>query len=411
MAPEFAILIVLQGASQTGGGFHQSITSLVRYLEAFPDNFKVSVMDVSGTFGPALTELMRKGLIRESQIVHLPPEPKSLRGKLVSSMKLPYRLIRKVLSLVKGDLGTTPFAYFVDNSKFDLVVFVSPSPRACELRVKPFVWTFWDLAHLEHPEFPEVRTWGKFERREETHALALRKASLLIVDSEDLVNLAVRSFGIPKEKFVVIPLEPAIYSSVRNSEMSELPKEIEGISGKYFFYPAQLWAHKNHLRLVEAISILNSKGYDFHAVFVGKDHGAGEAIRKGITRLGMTDRAHFLGWVPDSQLPALYRHSIALVMASYFGPTNIPPLEALFLETPVIASNLHKTQLNTAALYFDADNPQDLAEKMLEALSSEVRSRLVLEGLRRLEEISVLRRSGQAKLSARITSLSRRIIS
>ena len=36
----------------------------------------------------------------------------------------------------------------------------------------------------------------------------------------------------------------------------------------------------------------------------------------------------------------LYKNSLALVMPTYFGPTNIPPLEAFALGVPVLYSDL-----------------------------------------------------------------------
>ena len=47
----------------------------------------------------------------------------------------------------------------------------------------------------------------------------------------------------------------------------------------------------------------------------------------------------------DEAFPSLYAHATALVMASYFGPANIPTLVALEMRKPVVASELHEAQL------------------------------------------------------------------
>ena len=59
-------------------------------------------------------------------------------------------------------------------------------------------------------------------------------------------------------------------------------------------------------------------------------------------------------------MASLYKESIALVMPSYFGPTNIPPLEAFNLGVPVLYSDLPglKDQVGDAALLLDLNKPK-----------------------------------------------------
>ena len=70
-----------------------------------------------------------------------------------------------------------------------------------------------------------------------------------------------------------------------------------------------------------------------------------------------------MGFVSDEQVMYLYQNAVALVMPTYFGPTNIPPLEAMALGCPVIASNKYAMpeQIGDAGLLFDPDSPEELA--------------------------------------------------
>lgn len=407
----FSILIVLTGQTQVGGGFHQSVTNLVRVLAAIPDGARASILDLNGSFSPELQRFMSSGLVVPSQIVQLPKKAPSDRGHSTGWHGFFRRFIQDALLRKSERPRSTLFADFVDNSSYEFVIFLGPSARAIELKKKPFAWCFWDIAHIDHPEFPEVGSAGQFERREATHATALRKATLIVADSHRLVSDASKAFGVKPEKFVVIPLEPPAFTTLAADEPSALPEELADISGRYFFYPAQLWRHKNHLRIVEAVATLNAEGHDFHVVFVGKDYGAGSTLSASIDRLGMSDKVHLLGWVEDSLIPELYRNAIALVMASYFGPTNIPPLEAMALGTPVVAADQHREQLGNAALYFDPDDATALSEQMLETLSPAVRRKLIDAGQQQLREITELRRLGVLDLSERLGRLGRRLIS
>lgn len=53
-------------------------------------------------------------------------------------------------------------------------------------------------------------------------------------------------------------------------------------------------------------------------------------------------------------------------MPTFFGPINIPQLEAFALGCPVITSNIYgiPEQVGDAALLVDPKNPEDIAEKI-----------------------------------------------
>jgi glycosyltransferase involved in cell wall biosynthesis len=59
-------------------------------------------------------------------------------------------------------------------------------------------------------------------------------------------------------------------------------------------------------------------------------------------------------------------------MASFFGPTNMPPIEAMHIGCPVICTDLagHREQLGTAALYFDAQDRKTITQCMEEMIAN-----------------------------------------
>ena len=406
----FTVTVVLSGRAQTGGGYHQALTSLRMLVERFPPHCRLRVLDEKNTFGEALKPLIAEGLLRPGDIDTVPRRMPTFRDRVVVEDGLFYRFARWVLSLRGVSVESGALARYLDNSDTDLVYFVTPTTGAHELQIKPFVWTLWDLCHLDSPEFPEVRTSGKFEAREATISQNLRKAALVIVDSAELEENARRSYGITSDKFVTIPFSPPVGILESHTNAVSLPPEVKDIAGRYVFYPAQLWTHKNHRRIAEAIALLKDRGHDIHAVFVGKDHGAGASLRRSIEALGVADKIHFLGYVEDEMVPELYRASLGLVMASYFGPTNIPPLEALLLGVPVIASKQHREQLGDAAVFFDPDNADELV-RAIESLSSPAtRKKLAARGKALLAAMDHQRSEGYNELSRRIELLAKRLL-
>ena len=59
----------------------------------------------------------------------------------------------------------------------------------------------------------------------------------------------------------------------------------------------------------------------------------------------------------------LYRNAFALTYLTFFGPENLPPLEAFALGCPVIASDVAgaQEQLGECALLVDPKSPEEIA--------------------------------------------------
>src|SRR5262249_49366712 len=118
-------------------------------------------------------------------------------------------------------------------------------------------------------------------------------------------------------------------------------------------------------------------------VFTGSDQGnAGHVLGK-INELGLHDQVRMLGFVPREDLRALYSTALALTFASFFGPDNLPPLEAFALGCPVIASRASgaEEQLGDAALLFNPADPRDLSAAIFTiSHDRNLRARLVQKG-------------------------------
>lgn len=67
--------------------------------------------------------------------------------------------------------------------------------------------------------------------------------------------------------------------------------------------------------------------------------------------------------MPDEEITEIYRRARAMVMPTFFGPTNIPPLEAFALGCPVAVSRIYGMpgQVGDAALLFDPNSVDDIA--------------------------------------------------
>lgn len=275
----------------------------------------------------------------------------------------------------------------------DLVYFTSPSNLAMFTEKFPFILTVWDLCHRDCVEFPEVRQDRVFEHREQRYSRTLSKAVAIFVDSELGRDNAIRRYGLDFGRVIVYPFSPA--PSVSENATAELgepdTRAKYAIDGPYVFYPAQFWSHKNHVYLLRGLARLEREfGHSVHAVFTGSDKGNIDNVRRAAERLGIARRVHFAGFVANDEIPRLYRAALALVMPTYFGPTNLPPLEAFRIGTPVLYSDLDgmRDQVGDAALLMDLSDPASLARHLNDLISdSGLRQRLISRGRARLRQL------------------------
>ena len=267
-----------------------------------------------------------------------------------------------------------------------LIIYPEPSAISFNLNI-PYVFTVYDLQHRVHPEFPEVSINGEFERREYLYLNALPKALAIIADSQigkdDIVNF----YRINPDKIFVLPFLPPTYlnNKVTLNKLNDV-KTKYNLPDTYIFYPANFWPHKNHQLIIKAIAILKEKNIFIHAVFVGSkmDKWAGfKKIMDLAQDLNVIDQSHYLGYVENEEMSALYKLSIGLVMPTFFGPSNIPYLEAFYLDCPVITSNIRgiREQVKDAAILVNPNSPEDLAKAIFKLLNDEeLRNRLIKNG-------------------------------
>jgi glycosyltransferase involved in cell wall biosynthesis len=191
-----------------------------------------------------------------------------------------------------------------------------------------------------------------------------RWAKGVLVVSEIDKQQVLESFGPNDELVHVLPMVAARYMYTK-----EIPADFDivcPLPPKYLFYPAQFWEHKNHKNLVRAVASLKKEIPDLKLVLVGSKKNAWDSVMELIDKLGVADNILILGYVPDEYMPELYRRSRALIYATYFGPCNIPPLEALVVGCPMAISEVScmPDRVGDATLTFDADSVEQIAECM-----------------------------------------------
>lgn len=348
---------------EEGGGFtieKEIISAISKYKELSPHKF-------------VLFSLFDMPLLRKEgfDIVNINT---SLSERVVHKVK-------KILAFPKVDKAYSPLQKLILKENIDLMFYLSPWENFF-LDI-PYFSMVWDLQHRLQPYFPEVSAKGEWEKRERYYTENLPKASRIIIGNEAGRNEIHQFYHIPKERIALLP-HPTPSFALENAEVKhDLPKDFSP-QRPYLFYPAQFWAHKNHISLVKALQILkNDFSTELDLVFVGSDKGNKKFIQQKVKELGLENQVHFLGFVATEELIALYQNAFALSYVTFFGPENLPPLEAFALGCPVVASRVSgaEEQLGEAAILANPTSAQEIAESIMALVNNEhLRSELVLNG-------------------------------
>jgi glycosyltransferase involved in cell wall biosynthesis len=146
------------------------------------------------------------------------------------------------------------------------------------------------------------------------------------------------------------------------------------LTAPYFLYVSRLeHPGKNHVRLIEAfVDFKKATGSDWQLALGGGDWHGCEAIKSAAAASPFASDIRFLGFVPDADLPNLYRAARCMVYPSLFEGFGLPPIEAMACGTPVISSTRGALEevVADAALIVDPEDIPDMT-RALTALSTD----------------------------------------
>ncbi len=361
------IAVFLECQPNSGGGFVQALSTVVALASAGAMDHAVVVFT---PFEATCQVLLQHGI----KSVVFKRRGLRLLDRL-SSTVAGGAILRRLLRLGFSRLGRHMDA-LLDDHHIDLVVLSECGEVAMRLSDHHFIVTVWDLDHRDFPEFPEKYADRVFERRENVHQVTLIRALAVIANSASGARRIAELYHVDPRRIVVLPFLPSL--TVRRHAAGDrrvtgaMVRRKHELPGKYLFYPAYFSYHKNHLYILDALIELERRhGIVLHAVFCGGgDPGDQTIVELQTQALGLTERVHFLGLVDDDEVPPLYEEALCMVMPTYCGPTNIPPLEAVTLGCPVIYSDLPgcREQMGEAALYCDLASPASLADLLATVL-------------------------------------------
>ena len=131
--------------------------------------------------------------------------------------------------------------------------------------------------------------------------------------------------------------------------------------------------------------------------------------KKYIKKRLLDEQVFILGFVPSNEVKSLYEGSSGVIVPTYFGQTNLPPLEAWAAKVPLIYSQNFSEQAGNAAEYIDYDDPESIANAIRNLKEKSRYDSLVKNGVLRLNKINNDREHAESILFSRLNNFSRRV--
>ncbi|MFQ5830361.1 MAG: glycosyltransferase family 4 protein [Candidatus Methylomirabilia bacterium] len=262
---------------------------------------------------------------------------------------------------------------------------LSPLPEGIFLPRVPQVVVVHDLIPLHFPEaFPRQTIYFRH-----LIPLLLRRSRIVLADSESTREDLRQCYRLDGRRIQVVPVG---YDHRRfHPDVDPEPLRTQLGLAPYLLYVGNLFPHKNLAGLLKTFARL-APSIPHRLVVVGKkDPRYYPALSRDAERLGIGGRVHFLDYVGEQDLPALYAGADLFVFPSLYEGFGLPPLEAMACGTPVVASNTSSLPevLGQSAILVDPLDIQALADAVEGVLSDPARrDRLRALGFERASRFS-----------------------
>jgi len=302
---------------------------------------------------------------------------------------LPTNSIPHLIDVPSNPLRRIPFAIpnHVRSNRPQLlhVNYIAPPRLAC-----PIVVTVHDISYALYPKFFSLRDRLLLST---LVPFTMKRASAIIAVSQKTRADLIKRYHIPPQKIAVT------YEGI-DKRFQPLDKVAArtflsrtwGIYQDFILTLGNLQPRKNIPRLIQAFARLkHEQELNLSLVVVGQALWRGSEAYQVVRDTGMEKDVIFTGYVPDEHLPLLYNAAQLFVFPSLYEGFGLPPLEAMACGTPVVCSNAGSLAeiVGEAALTFDPHDIEDIAHKILQAVSSpQLRALLCKEGTQTARQFS-----------------------
>jgi glycosyltransferase involved in cell wall biosynthesis len=204
---------------------------------------------------------------------------------------------------------------------------------------------------------------------------SVRRADLILADSENTRRDVVELLGVPEARVsVVYPGVEARFRPVHDADALLAVRRRYGLARPFILGLGTLEPRKNFCGLIDAYArLLARRRLEHELVIVGGKGWLYEPIFARVCELGLEERVRFAGRAADEDLPAIYSLASCLAYPSFYEGFGLPVLEAMACGTPVVTARVSSLPEvgGEAVLYVDPHDVESLVQALERALHDE----------------------------------------
>ena len=273
--------------------------------------------------------------------------------------------------------------------KYEADIFISPDGYLSLKTSVPSLAVIHDINFHHRPEDLPYLT-RIFYRN--FFPLYAKKSEIIVTVSEYSKQDICKSYDIPPQKIHVVSngANP-LFRPLSRDEILKVRDTYTG-GNPYFVFIGNLHPRKNVPRLLQAYDLFREKvTRDYRMVIVGEKMFMTAEIERVLRQMKNAREIVFTGWLDPQSLCSVTGGATALTFVPLFEGFGIPIIEAMYCDTPVLASNVTSLPevAGNAAIYADPYDVQSIAEQMIQIATDEnLRKDLIEKGRIRRQNFS-----------------------
>jgi len=190
-------------------------------------------------------------------------------------------------------------------------------------------------------KFPETHPLARIRQFESEFKASMARAAHVVTDSETTRLEVIDFLAWPADKVTAVPL--GVSSQFAPAPAAELAYSLGKYGLRFNSYAlcvSTIEPRKKIANLLQAYLCLpRSLQAQYPLVLAGGFGWLSETLHQEIDSLAARGVLRYLGFVPESDLPALYGGAAVFVYPSTYEGFGLPPIEAMACGVPVVVSN------------------------------------------------------------------------
>ena len=221
---------------------------------------------------------------------------------------------------------------------------------------------------------------------------SVNRADHVLADSRATKSDLCQLYNIAENKITVLhggvdphfkPVQNAVIQAVRHKyDLGSVP---------FVLSVGTVQPRKNYSRLISAVAQLREHHPDIRLVIAGGRGWLEGPIYDTLNAVSMEPYTHFIGFVDDTDLPALYNAAACFAFPSLYEGFGLPVLEAMACGTPVVTANVSSLPeaAGDAALLVDPYDVDAIASALENVLTaSSLRNQMINRGFQHIQNFT-----------------------